>query len=324
MTRTAAARISAGTRNEVVSTRRRAGRPAASGKAAGNSATLVRAAPAERVDRLVGVAGHGEVAVGPVEALQEAGLGDGGVLVLVDQHVAELAGHGCGHRRVVEQLDGDGLHGAVVDAAPAGPGRPGSARGSRGGPASRSAPGPGPPGRPGRPGSPGSAGRSRPPRPARVEVRSSGRKGSGQASGSSAARTSATSATCSGPVSSAGRRLPVGQVVAVGLEQAEGEGVEGGGRDGGVGAPQAGRHPGAQVGRPAPGEGQQQHLLGAQAGGVDEVDRPAHQELGLARARPGHHQLRAVDGGDGGVPVAGIDPGLGERLQPWPHRIARG
>ncbi len=74
--------------------------------------------PPERVDRLVGVAGDGEVAMGESGQLQEPGLGWGGVLVLVDKHKKMLGCHRPGDLGLFESADGHGEQRSVVDATP--------------------------------------------------------------------------------------------------------------------------------------------------------------------------------------------------------------
>ena len=44
----------------------------------------------ERVDRLIGVSGRGEIAVGQSHETGDFGLDGGSVLILVDEHVSEL------------------------------------------------------------------------------------------------------------------------------------------------------------------------------------------------------------------------------------------
>jgi hypothetical protein len=93
------------------------------GESGGELGDVGEGSATEGVDRLVGVAGDGEVAVGEVEALQQPCLGDGGVLVLVHQQVAELLGHRGPHLGVLQQFDGGPLQGAVVDPLCRGQGR---------------------------------------------------------------------------------------------------------------------------------------------------------------------------------------------------------
>ncbi len=90
--------------------------PVAVGEALGEVGDVAQLGAPEAVDRLVGVACHREVAVGPVEALEEARLGDRGVLVLVDEDVPEPTGDLRQDLAPAEQRYGFCLEGAVVDA----------------------------------------------------------------------------------------------------------------------------------------------------------------------------------------------------------------
>ena len=113
--------------------------------------------------------------------------------------------------------------------------------------------------------------------------------------------------TCSGPVSRAGTSPVLGSV---GFEQTEGEGVEGRGRDRGERAVETIGDPAAEIGGPAPREAEHQDLLGMDPL-TDEVERPPHQELGLAGAGPCDHELRAFGVGDDLVPTVGVDSDSG-------------
>ena len=73
---------------------------------------------AERIDRLIGVAGDGEIAVGEGCQFQEPGLGGGRVLVLVDQNETVLVRPRPALSLAVRGLDRHGEQGPVVDATP--------------------------------------------------------------------------------------------------------------------------------------------------------------------------------------------------------------
>ena len=64
--------------------------PSGFGVLFGESCDVPHLRPTERVDRLVGVAGRGEIAVGQGHQTCDLGLDGRGVLILVDEHMTEL------------------------------------------------------------------------------------------------------------------------------------------------------------------------------------------------------------------------------------------
>ena len=70
----------------------------------------------EAVDGLIGVPCDRQIAARASQTLQEAGLGDGGVLVLVHQNERMLLSHGVTDGLVAEQGDRFRLEAPVVDA----------------------------------------------------------------------------------------------------------------------------------------------------------------------------------------------------------------
>ncbi len=89
--------------------------------------------------------------------------------------------------------------------------------------------------------------------------------------------------------------------------------MECGGADGHATATEGRLHPMPDVAGGASGEGEQGDLVPPRLSGFDEGTHPAHQELGLSGARPGHHDLGAVGIGERGAPVFRLEPDLGQR-----------
>ena len=75
----------------------------------------------------------------------------------------------------------------------------------------------------------------------------------------------------------------------------------------------AGVDPPVQVGDPTSPEGEHDDVV-RRYPGVEQVQRAPHQEFGLARARPAHHELGAMIGGHRRRPVVRPDQGLLERM----------
>ena len=137
---------------------------------------------------------------------------------------------------------------------------------------------------------------------AKVVVSSRPRKSTGQAAGSSELEQRPNPQHVLERGEQRRHLLPSEAVGGVGLEQPERERVEGGGVELGVGAGERILDAGPQSRRTAPGEAEQQDLVGSRHPVIDEVDGAAHQELGLAGPRPADNELRSVGIGNGRRP----------------------
>ena len=108
------------------------------------------------------------------------------------------------------------------------------------------------------------------------------------------------------PGEQGGKAIPA-EHRSVNLEKARRKGVEGRGLDRDVGAADGSGDPAPQIRCPAPGECEDEEMVGMDAVCADQVGGAPDEELGLAGARPCHHQLRAVGCGDRIGPVVRCD-----------------
>ena len=85
------------------------------GEVLGESGHVLDVGSPEAVDRLIGVGRRGQVPVFGSEALQQDGLGMGGVLIFVDEEMAVLVRDCIDDGRIAEKARCLGEQGSVID-----------------------------------------------------------------------------------------------------------------------------------------------------------------------------------------------------------------